>query len=247
MHITMIFCASADGLSLQPAAILPKLKNFPQDLQEHEDCFTWSASESGWITEEIFRNWVETAFLPHLATKRIFWKVPVTEPAVLFLDGHSTRDSPDAMASLSANNVFVATIPAHTSHVIQPMELKKKLRSPSEDGLPGRRRMLMKAAIDAAHIAHCPGTIKDAFKTAGISPWDKKLILQDPTLVTEGPVTTLSPSPSRQRGPQLSGRVLATPAATFRVANMSLPHLTQQTGSMNTPDVFPATLPPRSS
>ena len=148
MHITMIFCASADGVSVHPTAILPKLKSFPQDLGEFRNDFVWSASESGWITEPIFREWASRIFLSHVITKRIFWKAPPSEPALLFLDSHSTRNSPEALELLRSHNVFTVTIPAHTSHIIQPMDrgvnlsfkeaLRKKLRSPEDSSASAR-------------------------------------------------------------------------------------------------------------
>jgi len=157
VHITLIFCVSADGHFTTPTAILPNLQFFPPDLQDYQDHFVWSSSKSGWINEEIFTKWVTTVLIPHLATKRIFYRAPL-QPAILFVDGHSTRSSSEAQAALSAANVFLVTLPSHTSHIQH------------DGGVPGQRRMLVEAAVQASSAALNPITIRRAFQKSGVCP-----------------------------------------------------------------------------
>ena len=161
MHITLVMCLCADGFPIPTTAILP-LKHFPKDLQHQHDLFCWSGSESGWINEEIFEKWVEQVFVPVLNIKRLVYGKP-NEPALLWLDGHSTRSSVKASAALAAANVVCVTIPAHTSHILQPLDcgvfrtFKSKLSStferPLDDSTPAMRVSLLKAAARAAHAA----------------------------------------------------------------------------------------------
>ena len=47
MHITMIFCVSADGQKIPPTAILPGVKYLPADLADLTDWFHLSSSTTG--------------------------------------------------------------------------------------------------------------------------------------------------------------------------------------------------------
>ena len=107
-----------------------------------------------------------------------------------------------------------------------------------DSSVSARRGALIEAAVDAAHISHCPGTIKTAFRVAGLFPWNKSLIVNDPMLVTSTVTTSTAQQVRNQRGPQISGKVLVNPAATFRVANMCLPAVTD--GSMSNAPVVNA-------
>eukprot|EP00301_Raphidiophrys_heterophryoidea_P019447 c4382_g1_i1.p2 GENE.c4382_g1_i1~~c4382_g1_i1.p2 ORF type:complete len:101 (+),score=13.13 c4382_g1_i1:882-1184(+) len=44
------------------------------------------------------------------------------EPGLLWLDGHSSRLSEDAVILLRDNNITCAIIPSHTSHILQPLD-----------------------------------------------------------------------------------------------------------------------------
>ena len=232
VHITLIFCVSADGHFTTPTAILPNLQLFPPNLQDYQDHFVWSSSKSGWINEEIFTKWVATVFIPHLTTKRIFYRAPL-QPAILFVDGHSTRSSSEAQAALSAANVFLVTLPSHTSHILQPLDcgvnrsfkqnLKKHVTHQHDGGVPGQRRMLVEAAVQASSAALNPITIRRAFQKSGVCPWNKGVILTDPTKVTVDPNGHQPQSLGGQRGASISGRTLVTPAQTFVAASSFLP------------------------
>ena len=66
LHVTMIFCASADGLHIRPTAILPEIKNMPQDAVFARNWFHFSSSTTGWINETIYSEWVTKVFIPYV-------------------------------------------------------------------------------------------------------------------------------------------------------------------------------------
>ena len=90
IHITVIFSVCADGTYCPLTLILPKLKTLPADLQRFSSFIPISASENGWITKDIFEEWVKKIFLPFLSTKRIFYKKQ-DQPALLVLDGQDAH------------------------------------------------------------------------------------------------------------------------------------------------------------
>ena len=187
----------------------------------------FAASENGWITKDIFEDWIKKIFLPFLSTKRIFYKKP-DQPAVLFLDGHSTRASEPIHALLKTHNVFLVTIPAHTSHVLQPLDcgvnrsfkaqLKKYITIPDDNGTSAQRLMLIEAAIRAGHQCHDPILIGRAFRASGIHPWDKQVILGDKTKVLDDRGSASSRPIRGPRGPSISGQVLVHGHHTFPAA-----------------------------
>ncbi len=74
-------------------------------------------SESGWMDSELFASWLHTVFIPHVN------RCAVKKPLVLFVDGHSTQLTLDACNACIDNNIILYCLPAHASHVIQPLDL----------------------------------------------------------------------------------------------------------------------------
>ena len=196
MHITLILGVCADGTHVKPTAILP-LKTFPKDCWSVVDAFNWAGQSEGWIDRQIFEDWIELVFIPHVNTKRDaqgLWD----QPGLLWLDGHSSRESVKVIDLLLSNNIAAQVIPSHTSHIMQPLDrgvnrkFKSSLRRQFELILgkledvstSSRREAIMKSTEWALHEALFKGVITDAFRTSGIVPWNPSLILNDPALVS---------------------------------------------------------------
>jgi hypothetical protein len=196
MHITLILGVSADGGHLKPTAILP-LKTFPKDCWSLVDTFNWAGQSEGWINRQIFEDWVEFVFIPHVNDCRDRFDL-WDQPCLLWLDGHSSRESLKAIDLLQMNNIVAQIIPSHTSHVMQPLDrgVNRKFKSSlrrhfasilgklEDKGTSSKREAIMKATEWALHEAMFKTVITDAFETAGIVPWNPALILNDPTLVS---------------------------------------------------------------
>ena len=236
-HVTMIFCISADGGHLPSCAILPDLKYLPSDLDAVVDSLAWSSSDSGWITDEIYEQWVENVFIPFVNAKRSILDV-ASAPAVLWLDGHGSRASPKARAALLAHNVFVIVIPAHTSHILAPLDcgvnrsfktyLSTYYEQPETTGAQDVRCALLQAAVRASYHCLDPHTVASSFKAAGVWPWDPQTISGDASKVSDAPKKVVV----RQSSRMISGRVLVSPGLVTAQFINSLP---PTTGSEQTP------------
>lgn len=215
-HITMILCVCADGSAVKPTIILP-LKHFPQELDEMADSYHWAGHDSGWITEELFSQWVEKILIPHVSNVRNqhnLWH----EPALLFLDGHGSRGSPDALDLLTYNNIVAVTIPSHSSHILQPMdcginaryksELRKAKRHYPGKSSSEKRVAIVKASDEALHNTFYHQVIKNAWKKSGLWPWNPAQVLEDPESVCKPEVETNKKRKSR--GILLSGSVVTS-------------------------------------
>jgi len=212
-HITIGLCVSASGDHMLPIAILP-LKTLPTTLDHLSKRFAFSGQDAGWIDGAIFADWVKQVFLPHINSAR----ATPTEPVLLWMDGHASHARFDCIEILKQNHVTVATIPSHTSHLLQPldkgvnMEFKAKLRKlkpvdvPSD--LPGARAKLLEAAWMALHNAHNPSTIMSSWAKTGLYPWNPSVVLDDPTQVNTAP----PPTPPKRKAISISGRVLTDDA-----------------------------------
>jgi hypothetical protein len=214
-HYTFIFCVSADGGHLPTCAVLPQLKFLPTDLNPIVDSLAWSASSSGWITDAIYEDWIQNVFLPFLESKRAIHNLQ-DATAVLWIDGHGSRSSEIAQERLKAKNVVQVVIPAHTSHIVAPLDcgvnrsfknnLSKYYRHPASSSAPDVRSSLLTAAVRAQYHAFDPHIIRTAFSEPGVWPWRPEAILGDPAKVSDKD----SRPPPRPSSRNISGRVLVT-------------------------------------
>ena len=104
------------------------------------------------------------------------------------MDGHSTRCDKDALKELISHNVSVIIIPAHSSHVLQPLdcypfsEFKRKLSKgklfEKKDTIPIKREKTLKRAILAWKYASMEDSIEAGFTKSGLVPFDPQKILR---------------------------------------------------------------------
>lgn len=179
LHITLVFCIAADGEHMTPSLILP-LQQFPLSLQPFAHQFHWAGQSAGWMTAEMFQNWVLNAFIPHVNARRVALNCP-NERALLFVDSHESRRCPVALRALREANIDAFSFPSHMSHVLLPLDrgvnraFKMKLRATKSIALhttvDQRRVHLIKLAARAAYDAMYPDTVLQAWAEAGIHPW----------------------------------------------------------------------------
>ncbi|KAK8103693.1 transposase [Apiospora kogelbergensis] len=133
---TVVECISADGRVLPPLAIFKgasvQQQWFPDDdddLDFHLKDWLFAASPKGWTNEEIGLLWLQKLFIPH------------TQPAdpdqwrLLVLDGHGSHTTAEFMMACLEAKIFLVYLPAHTSHILQPLDvgpfstLKRRFRT----------------------------------------------------------------------------------------------------------------------
>lgn len=114
-QITVLACASAVGNPIPPMVIFDR-KNLNQELTIGEIPGTMYGLNpgSGWIDQELFRDWFERHFLQY---------APAARPLLLLLDGHSTHYRPEVVRLAASNGVIMFALPPHTTHVAQPLDV----------------------------------------------------------------------------------------------------------------------------
>jgi len=178
-HITLCFCIAASGGHIPSLSILP-LKNFPADLAETAGHFCWSGQESGWINKVIFADYMEKVFIPHAKRRR-----GKNERVLLIMDGHSSRNNATLMEKLSEHLIDVLILPAHASHILQPLDLtvngsfKSSLAVAKrfinfDADTPTLRKQVMEAAAEASERCMWKHIVRNGFQRAGICPFEPK-------------------------------------------------------------------------
>lgn len=202
-HITLGLCVSAAGDHMLPLIILP-LKTLPKSC---DDLIPFC----GWITKEIFHNWLLEVLVPHINSIR-----KNNEPALLWVDGHSSRSNLEAIELLRKHNITMATIPSHTSTLLQPLDrgVNKTFKGSVRKLKPSRlsscrteaRVELLSIAKDALYDAHAPRVIITAWRMTGLWPWNPSQVLGDYAQVNILP----PPPPPKRNALSISGKVITS-------------------------------------
>ena len=115
--MTIIETISSIGIKIRPFIIFNG-KSLQTSWFNNQDIpdWTYSNSENGWASNSIALNWLLTCFLPETAPKKDMYRL-------LILDGHNSHISVDFMYECKIRKVLLLFLPAHSSHVLQPLDL----------------------------------------------------------------------------------------------------------------------------
>ncbi|XP_046399922.1 uncharacterized protein LOC124166435 [Ischnura elegans] len=114
-NITVVCAFSASGQYVPPMFIFPRKRMTP--LLEHggPPGSIYGCFHNGWSNEHLFLDWLQ-----HF--KR-FCKPTEDEPVLLILDNHGSHISLDSYTFCRKNHIHILSIPPHTSHKIQPLDV----------------------------------------------------------------------------------------------------------------------------
>jgi len=182
-HITLCIAVNAAGGHLEPFFVFKGLRRTPA-LREVLDDSQYALTESGYVNKAAWQDWVHY-FLSN---------IPVKEDRnwiLLILDGFGCHgNNPDLLEELYEEKVLVVAIPAHTSDVLQPLDvanfgpvkiLFRRKSSESQKMIPGAhltKQTFPKFIRKPLELALEPKKVISGFKKAGIWPPDKELYLK---------------------------------------------------------------------
>jgi hypothetical protein len=132
--ISICPCISSDGQHLSTAVVIDN--SFPMDpLSDHKlyfFCFLiviifflrFYSSSNGFMTYEILLHHFEKNIFPEIHKRQLeFATVETPIPYALLLpDGCATRRNKEVWEKAAALNIDVFILPAHTSHLVQPLD-----------------------------------------------------------------------------------------------------------------------------
>ena len=181
-HITTVFTIFADGTHGKSSLIFPR-KTLPKLAPELMEHFAIGGSTKGWMNKQIFHSWVTEVFIPEIEHRREIDEAP-DQRALLILDSHSSRQCAKALSALSDADIDVVTIPSHSSHIVQPLDLlvngqyKKALAANidvQEDATSEERlEAFVRGALYAMTEALLPRLVKQSFALAGVWPLNEE-------------------------------------------------------------------------
>jgi len=192
---SIIECISATG-SLLPPLIIFKGKSvqqqwFSQDprvLDQYSD-WNFTATDNGWTTDPTAISWLQDVFIP--ATQ----PAQPSTPRLLILDGHGSHETTDFMWLCYSNDIYLLFLPAHSSHVLQPLDvavygpLKTAYRKElgylhqATDSTAIGKRNFLACYRKARQVACSIQNIKAGWKTTGLWPISLSKPLMSPLLL----------------------------------------------------------------
>jgi hypothetical protein len=215
-HITFGLCISAAGGFVRPLCILP-LKTLPPLCAKVRQFFNISGQENGFISNEIWHEWVEKVFIPFVNRIRQELGYP-DQKVLLIVDSHVTRAHQPTIDLFEANNILVFIIPAHSSTILQPLdlapnkELKRNLRlnfvpKKDEDRVVKRNRLLYTSVL-CLQASLTGLQISLGFARAGIWPFSKEAPLNSNLIRNPLAELEYQPPKKRTRGQRIAGTIL---------------------------------------
>jgi hypothetical protein len=176
---------------------------------EHIPDWLITTTSKGWTSNDIGLRWLKEVFLPE--TARILQNGR-TAHRLLLLDGHGSHATVEFMWICKQNQVDILYLPAHSSHVLQPLDLGtfSPLKSPYrkeiadlahlDDAAPVKKRRFVQAYQKARIETFTPRTLRAGWSAAGLFPWNPSKTLNSSQLHQISPAESekepTSPTPT---------------------------------------------------
>ena len=194
LHITAMVPLNAAGDSIPPFIILP-LKYLPKNMIPFiaRNQVLIGGTSNGYMTDDAFEHWSKW-FIQYIIDLRAERSYAKDQRAILFLDGHVTRNNKKVMQLFHNTHIDVIIFPPHLTHLIQPFDttlarpLKKALKafaqtiyellSKEEQSVTSLLRLAQVIAIiDACTVARTITNCRVAFKSCGLFPRNANEVL----------------------------------------------------------------------
>jgi hypothetical protein len=119
-NATIIECISASGRVLSPMVIMGvKTHQTEWHSEERKGAGLWhyATSPNGYIDNVLGLQWLERVFHPQtVGVAAGHWRY-------LICDGHASHESPDFLSFAFQHKIYLLRLPAHTSHLTQPLDV----------------------------------------------------------------------------------------------------------------------------
>ena len=126
--LTVLATIFADGDSMPPLFIVKGKQRLPSWWTDDDMVVTLQATgmsqaqmavqPNAWMNTDIFNRWFQDMFLPWTASRR-----SENTPMVLIMDNFGAHCNPDVIDVAPANHVYIVLLPAHSSHLLQPLDV----------------------------------------------------------------------------------------------------------------------------
>jgi hypothetical protein len=176
--VSMVETVSATGRKTRNLAIF-RGQYLQSNWFPHSNIPDWyyTTSENGWTSNNIALEWLERIFLVETVPKNSIGRI-------LILDGHGSHLSVDFLFTCKMNNIHLIFLPAHSSHVLQPLDLscfspiKSRYRqqiaelASLDDSAPIKKHRFIEYYHRAREESLTERVIRAGWKASGISPFN---------------------------------------------------------------------------
>lgn len=115
--ITALFTVLADG-DFAPAMVVYPYKRIPADIvSTFPTGWGLGKSTNGWMTEEVFFEYMANIFEPWLTKNNI------QRPIIFFLDGHKSHLTMHLSSFLKEKDIILIALKANATHILQPLDV----------------------------------------------------------------------------------------------------------------------------
>jgi hypothetical protein len=177
LHTTILFSITGTGRHLTPQILFSEDTDLSGIERWRFPDIQIRKTRSGWMTKECFEVIMKETIMKEVARVRSETG-DSTKKALLILDGHSSRNNRQLWELFAANGIDVVVLPAHTSHILQPLDLGpnaafKRTLEKSPPFLKKRELQtkigdFIRSLCDAFYSAMTPSIIRHSFNQAGI-------------------------------------------------------------------------------
>ena len=225
---SLIETISATGRIIKPVIIFKAASIQTQWFaQEFKEDWHFTFSKNGWTSNEIALEWLEKVFIPE--TKPL----DASEPRLLIVDGHGSHTTDDFMWNCFQENIFLLFLPAHSSHVLQPLDigvfsaLKTAYRrhlgllNALTDSAPIGKLNFLRCLSKARKDALIAKNIKSGFRGTGIYPRNR----YKPLKSTQVPARPATPPPPSNPLQSAAKDILHTPKSGNDILRLMRDHI----------------------
>lgn len=182
--VTSIECINSRGWVLPPCIIFKGKVHIQGWYEDKALPHNWriEVSDNGWTTDDIGLRWLKNIFIP--ATEAC----TTGKYRLLILDGHGSHLTPQFDQICSENNIIPICMPAHSSHLLQPLDVGcfAPLKRAYGRLVENKMRLgfnhidkfdFLEAYLQAHTEVFRPDTIKNGFAATGLIPFNPERVL----------------------------------------------------------------------
>ena len=200
--VSIIECVSAIGRKLRCAVIFKgqslQTTWFPSS---YVPDWIYTTSENGWTSKAIGVEWLQRIFIPETAVSNGQYRL-------LILDGHGSHIDIDFLWLCKLHRIQLLYLPAHTSHILQPLYLapfsmiKSSYRrqiqelASLDDAAPIKKERFITCYHQAREEGFTERVIRAGWQASGICPYNINHVLRS------SQVSQRSTTPTHQQQPQ---------------------------------------------
>ncbi|KAK1845368.1 pogo transposable element with krab domain [Colletotrichum chrysophilum] len=235
---TVIECVNSGGWCIPPFVIVKGAYHLASWTTESGFPGNWviKPTANGWTDNQTGLDWIKH-FDKHTKnrTKGVY--------RMLIIDGHESHLSAEFDDYCKQNNIITVSMPAHSSHLLQPLDIA--LYSPLKRAYGDEINLFIRASINhitkseffiAFHQAHNKvfneENIRSAFQGAGISPWDPDHVIKKLDVHLRTPTPPIA-NPSTP--PPWQSQTPTNPQQTVSQSNFIKGRISAHQGSSPTP------------